>query len=310
MKKIIGLTLVIALCAVVGYGQQSAHAHNSMTSPTSVGDYGKVEQQLIRLDKEWGAASSHGDAKALNRLLADNYTYTDFDGRVGTKAEMLRDLKANQANKVESLEAADYKIQVYGSTAVMTHSTTATSGDSKVQLQSMHVWVKRGASWQVVAHQWTAVAPRDSKVPALRAECAKYSYQPEILSYFGDSNTVISKLDNDQMGLPDRRGYLLLVEKKGSAEFAFFERVNANNFRVMQWQGESLGDLRENLTEVIFENRGIACVGEQTKMIVKASFKPEDRGVIPMPLSARAAFSHILKKYGDDYLRVTVLLLC
>jgi len=310
MKKSIFLTLLIALCAIVGYGQQAAHAHNSMSSPAPAGEYGKVEQQLIRLDREWGAASSSGDTKALNRLLAANYTYTDFDGRVGTKAEMLRDVKSNHANKMESLEASDYKVQVYGNTAVMTHLTTAASGDSKVQLQSMHVWAKRGASWQVVAHQWTAVTPRNSTLPEIRAKCASYSYQPEILSYFGDSNTVISKLENDQMGLADRRGYLLLVEKKGSAEFSFFERVDADNFRVMQWQGQSLGDLREKLTDVIFQNRGIACVGEQTKMIVKASFKPEDRGTIPMPLSAKAAFSHTLKKYGDDYLRVTILLLC
>jgi ketosteroid isomerase-like protein len=286
------------------------HAHNSPTVPAAESGYGRIEEQLVALDKQWGRASARGDAKALNRLLAANYTFTDLDGRVGTKAEMLRDLKDNQANRIESLEASNYKVQVYGTTAVMTHLTTATSGDSKVQLQSMHVWIKRGNSWQVLAHQWTAVLPSDSKVPALRPACAKYSYQPEIISYFGDSNTVIGKLENDQMGLPDRRGYLLLVEKKGSAELSFFERADANNFRVLQWKGESLGDLRENLTQLIFANRGIACVGEQTKMIVNASFHPEDRGTIPMPLSAKAAFSHILKKYGDDYLRVTILLLC
>lgn len=307
MKKLIYLSLLIAVGAVSTHAQTTAHSHAQANTAQS---YGKVEQQLIRLDKEWGAASTRNDAKAMGRLLADNYTYTDLDGRAGTKAEMLRDLKASQANSVESLEASDYKIQVYGNTAVMTHLTTATKGDSKVQLQSLHVWVKRGNTWQVVAHQWTAMTPRNSTLPDVNLRCAKYSYQPEIFSYFGDSATIISKLDNDQMGLPDRRGYLLLVEKKDSAELSFFERADADNFRVLQWEGQSLGDLREKLTDVIFQNRGIACVGEQTKMMVKASFNPEDRGTIPMPLSARAAFSHILKKQGTDYLRVTILLLC
>ena len=312
MKRLISIILVVTLSALFGYAQQSAQSmHGHSMAATTAADYGKTEAELIKLDREWGTASARGDAKALDRLLASNYTFTDLDGRVGNKVELLRDLKSTSANRVEALEASDYKVQIYGNTAVMTHLTTATSGDSKVQLQSMHVWVKRGAAWQVVAHQWTAVSPRNSTVPDFRARCANYSYEPEVMAYFGDSGTIINKLDNDQMGLPDRRGYLLLVETKQTAEFSFFERVDAKDFRVSQWQGESLGDLREKLTDVILENRGIACVGEQTKMIVNAAFHPSDRGTIPMPLSAKAAFSHILKKYGkDDYLRVTILLLC
>jgi len=140
--------------------------------------------------------------------------------------------------------------------------------------------------------------------------CITYSYSPEVISYFGDSATVIKKLDNDQMGLPDRRGYLLLIETKKTAEFAFYEREDAKQFKVYQWSGDSMGDLREKLTDLILENRGIACIGAQTKSIVNASFRPEDKGVIPQPLSARAAFTHMLKKYDSQYLRVTVFLLC
>lgn len=147
-------------------------------------------------------------------------------------------------------------------------------------------------------------------VSAQPQKCATYSYEPEVISYFGDSNTVIKKIDNDQMGLPDRRGYLLLIETKKTAEFTFFERDDPKNFKVYQWSGESMGNLREQLTDVILENRGIACIGAQAKQIVKAGFNPSDKGTIPQPLSARAAFSHMLKKYGDQYLRVTILLLC
>src|SRR6185436_15999248 len=118
--------------------------------------YGKVEAALIRLDKEFAAASGRGDAKALGRILADNYTFTDLDGRVSKKADALGNLKGNEANKIEASETSDYQVQVYGNTAVMNHLTTISSGGTKVQLQTMHVWVKRGASWQVVTTQWTA----------------------------------------------------------------------------------------------------------------------------------------------------------
>jgi hypothetical protein len=224
---------------------------------------------------------------------------------------MLSDIKGSQAMAIEALETSDYHVRVLGNTAIMTHLTASPQQDSKTRLQSMHVWVKRGVNCQVVAHQWTVITePRSTTKPDFKAACAKYSYQPEVIAYFGDSATVINKLVNDQMGLPDRLGYLLLIETKESAEFSFFERVDEQHFRVFQWHGEKLGDLREQLTNVILENRGIACVGAQTKEIVKAKFNPDDRGIIPMPLSARSAFSHMLKKYGDQYLRVTVLLLC
>jgi hypothetical protein len=269
-----------------------------------------VQDHLIQLDKEWSAATVKRDAKTLNRILASDYTYTDFDGQTGTKAKMLKDMAAHHAMELEAMESSDYQVRVFGSTAVMTHMTAVMNQDSKIRLQSMHVWAKRGNNWQVVAHQWTVVAPRGTATPAIRPECAKFSYQPEVIAYFGDAATIINKLEDDRMGLPDRRGYLLLIETKESAEFSFFERADDKHFRVSQWQGRTLGDLRERLTDVILENRGIACVGAQTKSIVKARFNPSELGAIPMPLSAKAAFSHALRKHGNEYLRVTILLLC
>ena len=269
-----------------------------------------VQDQLIKLDKQWSAATVSRDTKTLNRILANDYTYTDFDGETGTKSKMLKDMAAHHAMELEAMESSDYQVRVYGSTAVMTHMTAVMNQDSKIRLQSMHVWSKRGSSWQVVAHQWTVVAPRGTATPNIRPECAKFSYQPEVIAYFGDASTIINKLEDDRMGLPDRRGYLLLVETKQTAEFSFFERADDQHFRVSQWQGRTLGDLRERLTDVILENRGIACVGAQTKSIVKARFNPSELGTIPMPLSAKAAFSHTLRRYGNEYLRVTILLLC
>src|SRR5688500_4782249 len=146
MKRISLLIILIAACSVVAFGQRAAHSHSSEKP------YG-VEAQLIKLDKEWGAASARADMKTLDRILANNYTYTDLDGRVGNKAEMFKDMKESQARGIEALESSDYQVKVYGNTAVMTHLTTS-SQEPKVRLQSMHVWVKKGPSWQVVAHQW------------------------------------------------------------------------------------------------------------------------------------------------------------
>lgn len=292
MKRILTIVLFTILCATSALSQRG------------------VKEQLIKLDQEWAAAAARGDAKILTRILASDYRYTDLDGTVGTKAQLLKEAGATSKMSHPSLTTEDYDIQVYGNTAVMTHLASGKHDDHNTQLRSLHVWVKKGAIWQVVAHQWTTIRRPEAGEQPFRAKCANYSYQPEVIAYFGDSKTITGKLDNDQMGLPDRRGYLLLVETKGTAELAFFEREDEQLFKVYKWEGASLGDFRENLTNVILENRGIACVGAQAKSMVNVKFNPADLGTIPMPLSARAAFGHMLKKYEDQYLRVTVLLLC
>lgn len=304
MKRILTAAAFAVLFASAAFAQ-TARSHAAQA--------GGVREQLIALDKEWAAATSRGDARAIDRILADDYTYTDLDGSIGTKAELLRSVRAGGTKGHPAVTNDDYALRVYGTTAVMTHrATPADHHSAGSHLRSLHVWVRRGRSWQVVAHQWTTVTdPGRTLSPGQqRLACAKYSFQPEVMAYFGDSATVVRKLDDDRMGLPDRRGYLLLIETKNTAEFSFFERDDDKHFRVYRWEGASLGDLREQLTNVILENRGVACVGAQTKSMVKARFDPRDLGTIPTPLSAQAAFSHALRKYGDQYLRVTVLLLC
>ena len=140
--------------------------------------------------------------------------------------------------------------------------------------------------------------------------CSDMSFQPEVLSFYGDSATVLKKLDNFEMQLPKRRVYMFMLEAAGSAELALYEKTDANTTKVSKWQGTSIADLRERISSGLLENRGIACVGEQTKSLVQAKLSPKNLGTIPAPVSARAAFGHTIKEYGDNYIRVTVFLLC
>ena len=112
------------------------------------------------------------------------------------------------------------------------------------------------------------------------------------------------------MGLPDRRGYAVLIESDAGAELVFFDRVTERKFRVMNWSGNSAGDLREQLTTLIMENRGIACIGQQAKSVMQARLRLADVGTIPTPMSALAAFSHVLRKHEGEYLRVSFMLFC
>jgi hypothetical protein len=123
--------------------------------------------------------------------------------------------------------------------------------------------------------------------------------------------------------LPDRRVFLFLVESSQSAQLSLFELAtdkddkdsqgtkskDTDKFHVWFWGGKSAAELREKATDTILANKGVLCVGEQVKGLVK-SLKPEDKGVVPAPKTALAAFGHAIIGYNDQYIRLTVFLLC
>jgi hypothetical protein len=141
--------------------------------------------------------------------------------------------------------------------------------------------------------------------------CRQNSWEPEVLSYYGDPATVLRKLDNYEMNLPKRRIFIFLAESKGSAELSIFELADekTNEFHVWHWKGNSAGELREEATETILKNRGVACVGKQIKSLVM-KLNPEDQGAIPAVATASAAFGHAIRELNDQYIRTTVFLLC
>lgn len=273
------------------------------------------EQEVLKLERELTAAWSKNDDKALDRLLADDYTYTDHSGRSGTKTQSLTDLRQGKGRESGAVSTDGYRAKVYGDTAIVTHVTTLAAPDGKTsaQVQTTHVWIRRDGRWQLVSHQSTPVAfPEKARAPFLSAKCAKYSFEPEVYQFFGNSASIITKLDGMDMGLADRTGYMLLIETETGAELFTFDRTTWEEpqIRVASWSGPTLGDFRETLANAILNNQGIACVGQQTRRVVKARFNPTEIGNVPCPQTAREAFSHMIKKYGAEYVRATVVLLC
>ena len=105
---------------------------------------------LIELDRQWGAAGIKGDVDAVAKLLADDVISVDAE-RVGGKKDELAAVKAEPAGT--RYEPADYQVSFLGDdVAVMTHRTTGTDAH-----HSMHVWSRKGGTWQVVATSSTPV---------------------------------------------------------------------------------------------------------------------------------------------------------
>ena len=106
---------------------------------------------LITLDKQWGEAVGKGDKTAAAKFIADNSVSVDDKG-MKNKQQQIDDIKAAPAG--EKYEAVDYKVTfINPDTAIMTHSTKGADAH-----YSLHVWSRKGGTWQVIATSTTAAA--------------------------------------------------------------------------------------------------------------------------------------------------------
>lgn len=159
MKRTLLMIALVIAASSLSFGQTTAN------STSRTGQSGTAEQEIGALNREWINAVINRDAAATERILADDFTNTEANGAVTTKAQILAAYKTPQnpnMGKLEAIEATNGKLQVYGDMAVLTALVT-TRGRNKEQPFSDSsrmtiVYVKRQGRWQPVAAQSTRVA--------------------------------------------------------------------------------------------------------------------------------------------------------
>ena len=122
-----------------------------------------VEQELIRLEKEWSKAYVKRDLAALDRLEADDIVQADSDGKVHSKSEDIEEVKTG-ALVVTSIVQDDMKVRLYGEAAVVTYRTTEKGRyrgeDYSAQFRYTDTWVKKACRWQLVAAHFSKIAAK------------------------------------------------------------------------------------------------------------------------------------------------------
>jgi len=122
-----------------------------------------VEQELTKLEKEWTQCWVRPDFALIDRILADDYTWTESSGEVITKADEIAHLKDGK-NLVDSFTLDKIKVRVYGDTAVVnslwTYKYTEEGKPRTVQDQCTDTWVKIAGRWQCVAGHVSTVAQK------------------------------------------------------------------------------------------------------------------------------------------------------
>lgn len=108
---------------------------------------------LIALDKEWGASGVKGDTSVTEKVLADKVVSVTAEGVRGKKEELADNQPAPAGTRYEP---TDYKVTfINPDTAIMTHGTKGADAH-----YSLHVWSRKAGKWQIVA---TSVTPAKQK---------------------------------------------------------------------------------------------------------------------------------------------------
>src|ERR1051326_542187 len=105
-------------------------------------------EALIALDKQWGESIVKGDKTVSEKLLAEKVISVDENGVMGKQA-VVADIKPAPAGTL--YEPTGYKVTFMNpDTAIMTHATKGTDAH-----YSLHVWSRKGGTWQIVATSMT-----------------------------------------------------------------------------------------------------------------------------------------------------------
>lgn len=117
-----------------------------------------MEEELLKLEKEFAQAVASNNADALDRLLADDWIIVEPDGGLIDKARFLGVIRSGALSH-ESMESTDLKVRVYGNTAVVTGLTTSKGkfmGQDFISCErATDIFVKQADRWQCVFTQLT-----------------------------------------------------------------------------------------------------------------------------------------------------------
>ncbi len=151
MRQLLVLSILIIATTQVTFGQAATKAKDESKAVKEV-------KQVLRQIQE---ASVRMDKAALERLLADDFTFANSVGVASVKRQHIEAFAPDRF-KLDSIVTDEEKVRVYGNTAVVTSSSSETKAqvdgrDVSGKVRSLMVLVKRDGRWQLVAQQNTPI---------------------------------------------------------------------------------------------------------------------------------------------------------
>lgn len=112
-----------------------------------------MEEELLKLEKEFAEAIVKNDVESLGRVVADDWIIIDPNGEIVDRTRFFEVIKSGALTH-HLMESEDFRVRVYGDSAVVT-AITSTKGKFMGQEFSTHeratdVFVKCDGRWRCV----------------------------------------------------------------------------------------------------------------------------------------------------------------
>ena len=119
------------------------------------------EKQLLMIQQQLARAWVEQDRAFIERVLAPEWSVTQADGTIRSRATVLHDAFVARTVSIESMVVDDVTVTLFGNTAIVRGRTQATGvvGDQSrsARLRFTDTFIKRNGQWQAVASQATTL---------------------------------------------------------------------------------------------------------------------------------------------------------
>ena len=241
------------------------------------------EKEVRRLTDQWSKALLSQDAKALDRIFADDFTLSTASGNFRAKAEIIDSVKSGDI--VATLcDYSDAEVRVYGETAI-TQGIGKEKGrfkgkDYSVVCRFTDVWLKRDGQWQCVAAHTSELAEQ----PTEEKQALKPSEMPKQVHQFFDNLNGAWRVVSPGKGtytLEWCAGDSTLV---GAEEFQA-EEMSGTLTEIWQWDGVSKDGVVVSWSGLF--SKGFASAEIRSRVLSKTVMEGQVNGVLAgKPFSA------------------------
>jgi ketosteroid isomerase-like protein len=112
-----------------------------------------MEEELLKLERAFADAIIKNDLESIGRIVADDWIIVDPNGEIVDRTRFFEVIKSGALTH-DKMESEDFRIRVYGQSAVVT-AITSTKGkfmgqEFSTRERATDVFVKRDGRWQCV----------------------------------------------------------------------------------------------------------------------------------------------------------------
>jgi hypothetical protein len=139
--------------------------------------YSQAEQEVLDAHSARTLASDQRDEVAWSRYVADDCIFSDDEGRVDSKAQLVAFLKKKLPLEYDhSVDPREMVIHVYGDTGVLNYRMTTherfTDSDIISEMRVTETYIKQNGAWLLIARQW-GIMPVNFRKP-VTADASRY----------------------------------------------------------------------------------------------------------------------------------------